>query len=323
MKKEKYYYNPNTLQYERSKLSIGQKIFRVLGFLSSVLFFAFLILLFAYGFFQSPEERKLSMELKQMEISYNQLTKRMKFIDKVLIDLENRDNRIYRVIFEADPIDASVRKMGDGGSEENDEYQNFSTSNLISSSKKSLENIEKQIYVQSKSFDELAVLIKKKSQLLAAIPSIQPISNKDLTRIASGFGYRIDPVYKTIKFHAGLDFTCPTGTPIYATGDGVVEESKFNSGGYGNNIIVNHGYGYKTHYCHCSKLLVSEGEKVIRGQVIGLVGSTGKSTGPHLHYEVYKGTEKIDPINFFFNDLTPAQYEQMVNMAEQSNQSFD
>lgn len=323
MKKEKYYYNPNTLQYEHAKLSIGQKVYGILGFISSVVFFAFLILLFAYGFFQSPEERKLSMELKQMEISYNQLSKRMKFIDKVLKDLENRDNRIYRVVFEAEPISESLRNMGTGGAERFDELENFSSSKLISSSFQTLENIEKKMYVQSKSYDELAKLIRKKSQLLSAIPAIQPISNKDLTRIASGFGYRIDPVYKTIKFHAGIDFTAPIGTPIYATGDGKVEEASFNSGGYGNNIIINHGYGYKSHYCHCSKLLVSVGDKVVRGQQIGLVGNTGKSTGPHLHYEVFKGAEKIDPVNFFYNDLSPAQYEQMVNMAEQSNQSFD
>lgn len=322
MKKDKYYYNPKTLQYEKVKIPIGQTVLRVIGFISSVLFFAFIILLLAYSFFQSPEERKLSTEIKELETSYNQLNRRVKFIDKVLNDLEDRDNNIYRVVFEAEPIHSDIRGGQESGNRF-EELEKYSQGKLITQTKKTLEGLEKRMYVQSKSYDELVKLIKKKEKMLAAIPAIQPVSNKDLKRIASGFGYRVDPVYKTIKMHTGLDFTAPIGTPIYATGDGVVEEANFNSGGYGNHIIINHGYGYKSHYAHCSKVVVKVGDKIQRGQIIGMVGSTGKSTGPHLHYEIIKGEVKIDPINFFYNDLSAAQYDQMVKMAEQSNQSFD
>ena len=196
-------------------------------------------------------------------------------------------------------------------------------SEIISATLQKLESIEKHAYVQSKSYDELAKMIKNKEAMLASIPAIQPVANKDLKRIASGFGYRIDPVYKTPRMHSGLDFTAETGTPVYATGDGVVEIAGSQGDGYGNKVVIKHGYGYETLYAHNSKILVRVGASVKRGQTIALVGSTGKSTGPHCHYEVWKNGVKIDPVNYFFNDLTPEQYDQMLKIAEQSNQAFD
>ena len=203
------------------------------------------------------------------------------------------------------------------------ELKNLPEAKIISQTLIKLEQLEKKAYVQSKSHDQLTKLIKSKEAMLASIPAIQPISNEDLKRIASGFGFRIDPVYKTPRMHAGLDFTAETGTPVYATGDGVVEIAGSQGDGYGNKVVINHGYGYETLYGHNSKILVHAGEKVKRGQTIALVGSTGKSTGPHCHYEVWKNGVKIDPVNYFFNDLSPEQYNQLVKIAEQSNQAFD
>jgi murein DD-endopeptidase MepM/ murein hydrolase activator NlpD len=180
-----------------------------------------------------------------------------------------------------------------------------------------------QIAYQQKSYDDINEMVKNKEQLLAAIPAIQPVSNKDLNRIASGFGYRIDPVYKVKKLHAGLDFAAPIGTPIYATANGTVKESSFNGGGYGNHVVINHGYGYETLYGHMVRIKARVGQKVKRGEVIGWVGSTGKSTGPHCHYEVHKNGTPVDPVYFFYNDLTPEQYDRLLKLASASNQSFD
>jgi murein DD-endopeptidase MepM/ murein hydrolase activator NlpD len=258
-----------------------------------------------------------------MQEKYEILDKRVEALSKVLQDLGDRDDNIYRVIFESEPLPENLRSGGVNKSKIYAQLKNLPESKIITNTLSKLESLEKRTYVQSKSYDELTTLIKNKEALLASIPAIQPVSNKDLKRIASGFGYRIDPVYKTTRFHAGLDFTAETGTPVYATGDGVVEIAGPMGDGYGNKVVINHGYGYHTLYGHNSKVLVHVGEKVKRGQTIALVGSTGKSTGPHCHYEVWKNSSKIDPVNYFFNDLSPEQYEQMLKIAEQGNQSFD
>lgn len=323
MQKEKYYYNPNTLKYEKYKLSIGQRILRITGFFTSAFFFGFLAMVLGYNLFDNPDVKSEKIQLKQMQEKYEILDKRISVLSKVLEDMGDRDDNIYRVIFESEPLPDNLRNGGINKSKIYAELKDLPESKIISNTLEKLESIEKRTYVQSKSYDELAKMIKNKEEMLASIPAIQPVANKDLKRIASGFGMRIDPVYKTPRMHTGLDFTAEIGVPIYATGDGIVEVAGPQGDGYGNKVLIKHGFGYETLYGHTSKVLVRVGQKVKRGQTIALVGSTGKSTGPHCHYEVWKNGTKIDPVNYFFNDLTPEQYDQMLKISEQSNQSFD
>lgn len=322
-RKVKYFYNTHTLSYEKVKLSWGITLFRVFGFLCAAAVFSAVIMYFAYTYFDSPKEKILKRELAQMKVQYKSLNNRMKSIDKVLTDLQDRDDNIYRVIFEAEPIPKDVREAGFGGSNLYSRLEGYDNSELMVSTTQTLDKLSREMYVQSKSYDEIKKRIENKAQMLQSIPAIQPVSNKNLMRIASGFGYRIDPIYKIMNFHSGLDFTAPTGTPIYATGDGVVSLSRYDNSGYGMHVVINHGYGYQTLYGHMSRMKVNAGQTVKRGDVIGYVGSTGKSTGPHCHYEVIKGGNKIDPVNFFYNDLSPAEYEKMLQQAAKSNQAFD
>ena len=244
-------------------------------------------------------------------------------VELVLDDIQQRDDNIYRVIFEADPIPTSIRKAGYGGVNRYKDLEGYNNSELIIATTKKIDQITKQLYIQSKSFDDVIELAKNKAVMLASIPAIQPVSNKNLKQMASGFGIRIHPIYKTQQFHDGMDFTAKIGTPIYATGDGKIAKVERNARGYGNHLIIDHGFGYKTLYAHMSKFKVTIGQKVNRGDVIGYVGNTGLSSGPHFHYEVHKNGEKINPVNFYFNDLTPEQYEKMLEISSQNNQSFD
>ncbi len=323
MEKEKYYYNPNTLKYEKYKLSIWQRILRITGFFTSAFFFGFLAMILGYSIFDTPEEKSKKIQLREMQEKYEILDKRIDALSKVLQDMGDRDDNIYRVIFEADPLPDDLRSGGVNKSKIYSELKTLPEAKIISATLQKLERMEKRAYIQSRSYDELTKMIKNKEQMLAGIPAIQPVSNKDLKRIASGFGYRIDPIYKTPRMHTGLDFTAEIGTPVYSTGDGVVEIAGSQGDGYGNKVVINHGYGYETLYGHNSRVVVRAGEKVKRGQTIALVGNSGKSTGPHCHYEVWKNGTKIDPVNYFFNDLTPEQYDQLLKIAEQSNQAFD
>lgn len=277
----------------------------------------------AYAYLDSPKEKQLKREISQLTLQYEILQQRFEHVDNVLKDIQHRDDNIYRVIFEAEPIPATVRKAGYGGVNRYKALEGMENSDLIISAARKLDELTKQLYVQSKSFDEIVELAKDKSHMLASIPAIQPVSNKDLTRIASGFGYRIHPIYKTSKMHEGIDFTAPVGTDIYAAGNGNVKEVVYGDRGYGNYVLISHGFGYETLYAHMSKVNARPGQKVKRGDVIGNVGSTGASTAPHLHYEVIKQGLKINPINFFYNDLTPEEYEKMIEISSQSNQSFD
>ena len=227
------------------------------------------------------------------------------------------------MIFEAEPIASSIRKAGYGGINRYKDLEGYNNSDLIIQTTKKIDQISKQMYIQSKSFDEIVDLAKNKTKMLASIPAIQPVSNKDLSRMASGFGYRIHPIYKTRRLHAGMDFSAKTGTPIYATGDGKIFKVSKTRKGYGNYVIIDHGYGYKTLYAHMSKFIVKKGQSVKRGETIGFVGNTGTSVAPHLHYEVHKNGRKIDPVNFYYNDLNAEEYEKMRIISSQSNQSFD
>jgi murein DD-endopeptidase MepM/ murein hydrolase activator NlpD len=237
--------------------------------------------------------------------------------------LERRDNAIYRSIFEATPLPDSARANFLEKQKEIARVESMSNNELVRSITTAITGLKNRIAAQNASYKEIGNLIANKEKLLAATPAIQPVSNKDLNRVASGFGYRIDPIYKTVKFHAGLDFTAPQGTPIYATADGVVKTAGFSDGGYGNHVVINHGYGYETLYGHMYRVKARKGQRVKRGDLIGYVGSTGKSTGPHCHYEVHKNGQKLDPVYFFYNDLTPQQFDELLKRASASNQSFD
>jgi murein DD-endopeptidase MepM/ murein hydrolase activator NlpD len=244
-------------------------------------------------------------------------------LNGVLVELQDRDASIYRAIFEADPISPSIRQGGFGGVEKYRELEGYASSETLINLNKKIDKLSKQMYVQSKSFDELSKLASRKTEFLASVPAIQPLSNKNLRRMASGFGYRVHPIYKTHKMHTGIDFTAPTGTPVYSTGNGRVVKVELGHRGYGNHVVISHGFGYQTLYGHLHKAKVREGQEVKRGQLIGYIGNTGLSSGPHLHYEVIKGSRKINPINYFFNDLNEDEYQAMREMSERPGQSFD
>jgi murein DD-endopeptidase MepM/ murein hydrolase activator NlpD len=276
-----------------------------------------------FQFFDSPKERILKREIKKLSSQYYIIEDKLQRVEIVLDDIQERDDNIYRIIFEADPIPKSIRKAGYGGINRYKDLTGFKNSELIISTASKIDQITKQLYIQSKSFDDIIELARNKKDMLAAIPAIQPVSNKDLSRMASGYGYRIHPIYKTRKFHYGMDFSTKTGTPIYATGNGKITKTKRSRKGYGNHIVIDHGYGYKTLYAHMKKYVVKRGQVVKRGEIIGYVGNTGTSVAPHLHYEVHKNGKKINPVNFYYNDLDPEQYEKMLEMCSQNNQSFD
>ena len=323
MSKINYKFNSKSLSFEKITIPMRKRVGQVLSYLATGLVFATLTIILAYKYLDSPKEKQLQREISELTLQYELLNSRMDQVTKVLDDVEERDNNVYRTIFEAEPIPESIRQAGFGGVDRYKDLQGFNNSALMVETTKRLDRISKQLYIQSKSFDEVALLVKNKAKLLASIPAIQPISNKDLKHAPSGYGWRTDPIYKTPDFHPGLDFTANTGTEIYATGDGVVEVADAASQGYGNHVVINHGFGYQTLYGHMSRMAVTVGKKVTRGELIGYVGSTGRSTGPHVHYEVIKNGEKVNPINFFFNDLTPAQYQQMITEASRTSQSFD
>jgi murein DD-endopeptidase MepM/ murein hydrolase activator NlpD len=323
MKKIKYFYNTQTLRYEKLETPLRVKLIRIFGFIAAALVTAMLISFLAFRFIGSPNEKILKIENERMKDRYREMNKKLTDIQLQMTELEQRDNEVYRAIFESNPIPDSARAKELEKEKQIARVEGMEESELINSIIVSLNNINSRIHVQQASYKEVTELVKDKEKLLASTPAIQPVSNKDLKRIASGFGYRIDPVYKTVKLHPGLDFTAPAGTPIYATANGVIETAGNRGDGYGNMVIINHGYGYKTLYGHMYRIKARAGQRVTRGEVIGWVGSTGKSTGPHCHYEVIKNGNKIDPVYFFYNDLSPEQFDRLLKMAASTNQSFD
>jgi len=323
MKKIKYYYNTNTLRYEKLETPLRVRLLRFFGFMAAALVTATLISYVAFQFIGSPREKILAQQNSAMKENYKEFDTQLESIEKQMKELEKRDNDVYRAIFEANPIPDSARAKEMEIKLEIAKVEKLRDHQLVSSINNTLNNLVSRINAQKNSYDEVDDLVKNKEKLLARTPAIQPVSNKDLNRIASGYGYRIDPVYKTTKFHAGLDFSAPQGTPIYATADGTVSTAGNSGNGYGNHVIINHGYGYETLYGHMVRVKARNGQAVKRGEVIGWVGSTGKSTGPHCHYEVHKNGQKIDPIYFFYNDLTPEQFDLILKKAAASNQSLD
>ena len=323
MAKVKYTYDSKTLSYKKIDRSWKQRLREGALFSVAVAAFGFVLYMAADLWFESPKERQMRRELDNMVIQYDLMNGKLEELSNVLVDIEKRDDEIYRTIFEAGPIPKDVRTAGFGGANRYKNLEGFSNSDLLIDTRKKLDKIAKRAYVQTKSFDDVVEMARNKENLLASIPAIQPVANKNMKRMASGYGYRIHPIYKVRKMHWGTDFSAPSGTPIYATGDGRISKTKRSPRGYGRHLIIDHGFGYQTLYAHMSKIAVSRGQKVKRGDLIGYVGSTGSSTAPHLHYEVIKDGQKINPIHYFFNDLSTLQYEEILKISAHSNQSFD
>jgi len=325
MSKVKYYYDSETLSYRKIEKKKGRKIGVVLLSIVGMFLSGFLLLVLYLNlpFVEMPKEKALNRELSNMKLQYELLNKKMDQVTTVLEEIQDRDNALYRVYFEANPIPNSQRKAGFGGVNRYKDLEGFDNSSLIINTSKRLDVLTKQLVVQSKSLDEIATLAAEKEKLLAAIPAIQPVQNKDLTRMASGYGFRKDPFTKTRKMHYGMDFTAPRGTPIYATGDGIVKRADSRSTGYGRHIRIDHGYGYVSLYAHLYKYNVRRGQRVKRGDIIGYVGSSGRSEAPHLHYEIFKDKRRINPINFYYGNLTPEEFAVLLKSAEQENQSLD
>ena len=323
MSKVKYYYDSDTLSYRKIKRKKSTTFKYLFGFLVSSALFGLLLMFLATLYIESPKEKALKRELTNMQLQFDLLNKKMDEAETVLANIEDRDNNIYRLYFEANPIPEEQRKAGYGGINRYKAFEGFDNSKLIIESNKRIDKLQKQIVVQSKSLDEIKILAEEKEKFLATIPAIQPVTNEDLTRMASGFGMRTDPFTKARKKHWGMDFTAPRGTPVYASGDGVVERADSNSSGYGKHIRINHGYGYMSLYAHLYKYNVKKNQKVKRGDLIGFVGSTGRSEAPHLHYEIFKDGTRINPINFYYGSLTAEEFDKLVNRASLENQSLD
>lgn len=325
MSKVKYYYDSETLSYKKIERKRGRKIGLALLSLLGIFLAGFLLLVVYLNLpqIETPKEKALKRELENMQLQYGMLNRKMDQIQNVLGNIEDRDNNIYRLYFETNPIPEEQRRAGFGGINRYKNLEGYDNSKIISETHQRMDILTKQVVVQSKSLDEIAELAKEKESLLAAVPAIQPVKNENLKRIASGYGWRNDPFTKVKKFHYGMDFTAPRGTPVYATGDGVIERADNSATGYGNHIRLNHGYGYVSLYAHLYKYNVRVGQKVKRGDVIGFVGSTGRSEAPHLHYEIFKDEERINPINFYYGNLSPEEFDQVLAKAQQENQSLD
>lgn len=324
MARLKYYYDTETCKYERVKVRRSDVVLNLLGFLSVAFLIALVLVPVYNSWFQSDREASLRKENGELLLYYDLLKEEMQKTNQMLTALQKRDDNVYRVIFEAEPLAASVRTAGVGGVERYKELleKGINREDLILSAMQKIDLLKKKMYIQTKSYDEIVKLAKNKEQMVASLPAIQPVSNKELNRLASGYGFRIHPIYKVRKLHTGIDFSAPRGTPIYATGDGVISVAVSNHGGYGREVQINHGYGYVTLYAHLDNFTVKPGQHVKRGQCIGYVGSTGTSTAPHLHYEVIHNGQKVNPIHFFFNDLKPAEYEKLLELASVENQSL-
>lgn len=325
MKKVKYYYDTENLAYRKIKPKKGQRLGVIALFLLASGLFGFLcfVILINTPFFETPKDRLQAREIENMKINYAILNKKMDQVDEVLENVAERDNNLYRVYFNSSPIPDEQRKAGFGGINRYKVLEGYDNSELVVSTTKRVDVISKELVIQSKSLDEILKLAKEKEKLLVAIPAIQPVKNEDLKQMASGFGYRSDPFTKIRKFHAGMDFSAKTGTPIYATGDGVVDRADNTASGYGNHIVIRHGFGYETLYGHLSKYKVRAGQRVKRGDVIGYVGSTGRSEAPHLHYEVHKNGEVVNPLNFYYGNISAAEFAAISKLANQENQSLD
>jgi len=325
MSKVKYYYDSETLSYRPITIIHKKRISNiVLFFLASFVFgLGALLLLLNSDWINTPVEISQKRALENYELQFEILNKKLNQIEAVVANIEERDNNIYRVYFEASPIPEEQRRAGFGGVNRYKDLEGYDNSDLIIDASKRLDILSKQTVVQSRSLDEIERLAANKAELIEAIPSIQPIKNQDLTRMASGYGYRTDPFTKKRRFHYGMDFSARKGTPIYATGNGVVKRADNRSSGYGKHIRIDHGFGYISLYAHLSKYNVRRGQKVKRGDIIGYVGNTGRSVGPHVHYEIFKDNKKINPLNFYYGNLSQKEFDALLTQSRQENQSMD
>jgi murein DD-endopeptidase MepM/ murein hydrolase activator NlpD len=323
MPKSRYRFNPESLSFDKVKLDFRALLMRSLAYFTGSVLIAVIYYVIFAAFFDSPKEKALLREIDQLTLQYDIIHREMENLNKVIGQLEDKDDNLYRTIFEAEPIPETQRESGVGGINRYKELEGYNNSRVVIETTKKLDYLKKKIVVQSKSFDELFALARKKEEMLQSIPAIMPLSNKDLTRTASGFGLRVHPIYKITKFHAGMDFTAPIGSDIYATGNGTVEAVTVSARGLGKHIIIDHGFGYVSVYAHLDNFNVRRGQKVSRGDIIGFVGNTGTSVAPHLHYEIKLNGRNVDPVNYYVNDLTAAEYEEMIEIVSKTGQSFD
>ena len=322
-KQKRYIFNQLTQDFEVLETPKSKTFMRILLISLSVLGVAFLFAILLFTFIKSPKEKAQAREVEYMKLKYEILNDRLDDLEALMTDMEQRDNNLYRMMFEADPIPSQVRRSGFSDADRYADLYGYMNSDLVVSAARKMDVIASQLYNQSVSYDSLFVMARNKSDMLAHIPAIFPLKETEVKYISSYFGYRPDPIYKIEKFHSGMDFTAALGTEAYATGDGVVYDVERNEWGYGNMVILDHGYGYKTRYAHLLKPAVRKGQKVKRGQVIGYIGATGKATGVHLHYEVLKNDDQIDPINFFYQDLTPDEYDLILQQSTLPTQTMD
>jgi murein DD-endopeptidase MepM/ murein hydrolase activator NlpD len=323
MPKSKYKFNPSTLNFEQISYGIRDYFLVGLRYLFAGLVIGAIGVVLYASFFKDPETSRLTREVDFLEEQLDQLNNQIDSLEMFAGDLKDKDDNVYRSIFGAEPYPEHLRFGGIGGSDRFRDLRGYESTDAIIETQKRIQRLQREMVAQSKSYEQIFSFAKEQDKMLQCIPAIQPVSNKDLKRIASGFGMRVHPIYRISKMHTGLDFTADTGTEIYATGDGVVESVDSRLSGYGQHVIVQHGYGYQTLYAHMSRIGVTAGQQVKRGQVIGYVGSTGASTGPHLHYEVIKNGEKVDPAFYFYSDITPEQYELLLQRVTNASQSFD
>ena len=325
MSKVKYYYDSENLAYRKIKTRKRIKFGVIILFLLAAALFGFLsfIILLNTPYFETPKDRLQTREIEHLRLNYALLNKKMDQLNAVVDAIEDRDNNLYRVYFNKSAIPDSIRKEGFLGKNRYKILEGYDNSQLVINTTKRIDVLSKELAIQSKSLDDILKLADAKSDLLAAIPAIQPVRNENLKQMASGFGYRTDPFTKARKMHEGMDFTAKTGTPIYATGDGVVARADNTASGYGNHIVIRHGFGYETLYAHLSKYKARAGQRVKRGDVIGYVGSTGRSEGPHLHYEVHKDGKVVNPLNFYYGNISAVEYVVIAKLANQENQPLD
>lgn len=324
MSKIKYYYDTETCKYERVKVKKRDVVINAMGFLTLSMALAIGILLVLSNYFDSPKEQALKKENEDLKLYYELMQEQLGSMDEMLAVLQEKDDYVYRTVFEAEPIPTTVREAGSGGVLKYRKLleSNLDNKDLVVSTLERLDRVKKKMYIQTKSYDEVLELAKNKDAYYAAMPAIQPVSNKELRRLSSGYGLRTDPILKVKKMHYGIDFSAERGTPIYATADGTVAAAQRNFGGLGNFVKINHGFGFETIYGHMSRFIVKSKQKVKRGQVIGYVGNTGKSTAPHVHYEVHINNKTVNPVNYFYMDLDAKEYEEILRLASIENQSL-
>lgn len=323
MAKVRYKFNAHTLSYDKIVISFRTRLKRFLALFSTTLVSSIVIAFGILQFYESPRMKNLHKENERLQTQYELMYKDLQTIEKVLDNIEQRDNNLYRVIFESDPIPSTIRRAGFGGVNRYSKLESFDNSDLVVKTSEKIDVLLKQSYIQAKSYDEVLKLAMNKEMLKTSMPAIMPVSNKSLKSTASGWGYRYHPIYKIKMFHYGMDFTAPIGTKVYATGDGVVRDVETVGGGYGKWILIDHGFGFQTLYAHLNGFNVKKGDSVKRGNVIGFVGNSGTSTGPHLHYEVHKNGEPVNPQYYYFKDLNAQEYEKMVNISSNIGQTFD